>query len=246
MGYPLHFPGEAKRLFTSELWLRRVAATAHWSPGARLLELIGSTAGLYLAKEMLSPLTVVDSDPAGLKATEERARAAGLSDRLTTKQVTFPSLPFAAGSFDGVLCLGRVPMSLEAAAQSLRGLLAPRGRLVVTTVVQVGRQPSAPALEAWKGRLGHALLNPRESLMTVERQGYEPETIETLSGTELDDYYKDLEQHVGKVPGEAGTWLKDELALFKALGHRTGVSYAVVVARRKEPGEKPPAARDGG
>lgn len=246
MAYPLYLPSEARRLFTQDVWLRRVASTAHWSPGARLLELAGSSGGVFLSKELLAPLTVADPDAAALKTFEEKAKGAGLGDRLTTKQVAFDKLGFGPASFDGVLVLGRVLLPIESAPHALRPLLAPKGRLVMTTVVKVGRHPAASMVDAWEKRLGHPLLSPRDVLMAVERQGYEPETIETVSDVDLDELYKDVEPLLAKAPADEAKAVREEIALHRTHAGRAGVSYAAVIARRKEPGEKPPAARDGG
>jgi len=73
--------------------------------------------------------------------------------------------------------------------------------------------------------------------------------VEVVGEAELADQYRDLEQALKKVADQEApgpTALKDELALFRAHQGQTGVTQAFVVARRKEPGEKPPLSRDSG
>ena len=119
--------------------------------------------------------------------------------------------------------------------------------LGITAIVKVGRVNNEPVLAAWKERLGEGLLNPRQTLMSVEAEGYEPELIETLGDNELDEYYRELETILGKTQDNnamGALALRSEIALHRT--GKTGVTIAFIVARRKEPGEKPPPSRDGG
>ena len=168
---------------------------------------------------------------------------------VTLKHVNWGSLPFADNAFDGIVGLGRLIAPLESGAAALRRFLAPKGRLAMTWPVKVSRNPSAAALEYWQARLGQPLQLPREALMSVEKQGYEPETIETLGELELDEYYAELETVLDRQPAESAAQVKsmrEEIAMHRNIGSRGGVTIALVVARRKEPGERPPQSRDGG
>jgi hypothetical protein len=220
--------------------------TAHWSNQVKVAELFGSSAGIALAKELGCEVTLTDTDDAVLRTLDERVKAAGLSAKVHTSKVTsWSNLPFEEGSQDGLLVLGRLLMPLEEAASKLRKVLGLRGRLVLTWPVKIGIRPLKSALEFWEKRLGTPVLTPRETLMAVERHGYEPETIETPTDHELDDYYRSLEQNLAKATPEAAAQLKAEIESHRDSGGR-GVTIALLVARRKEPGERPPAARDGG
>ncbi len=244
--FPFYLPTEARRLFTSDGVARRVALTAHWTNTARVLELYGSSAGIALAKDLGCDVTLAEGEDAIVKALEQRVQAAGVSDRVKVSKVSFSSLSFPEGSQDGVLVLGRLLAPLDEAAPKLRRFLALRGRLVMTWPVRVGLRPNKAALEFWEKKIGAPLKSPRECLMSVEKHGYEPETIETPSEAELDDYYRSIEAALPKAPPDKAALLKAELDLHKDAGGKTGVTLALLVARRKEPGERPPAARDGG
>lgn len=246
--YPIFHPAEARRLFTAESVVRRFAKVAHWSAGTRLLELCGSVGGLYLAKEAGLPLTVADADGKALDSLKERAKVLGLDAKVRFQQAQLNSLPFKEGEFDGVLVLGRLVMPLEQSAQYLRKYLAPKGRLVMTWPVKVGRVGLQDAISFWENRVGAKLLMPRETLMAVERQGFEPETIETASGDELDEYYRDLDAVSSRLdPNDPQVKsVRQEVQFHKDHGQKQGVSLAVLVARRKEPGERPPPSRDSG
>jgi SAM-dependent methyltransferase len=245
--FPLWYPSDARRLFTADGLLRRIARTAHWGNTSKVLELCGSQASLTLARTEGCAVTVADEDQKSLDALNQRIASHSLGNLVTLKQVKFAALPFADAEFDGVVTLGRVLMPLSIAVQALRKLLAPKGRLVLTYPVKVGRYPTEAALKFWESRLGEPLGLPRETLLKVEKAGFEPETIETVGESELDDYYRELEKSLGNPADAAGAArLTEEIGVHRASGGKTGVSYAVIVARRKEPGEKPPASRDGG
>jgi hypothetical protein len=245
--FPFYLPAEARRLYTSDGVARRIALTAHWTNTAKVLELYGSSAGIALAKELGCEVTLAESEDVLVKALEARVAQMGVSDRVKVQKTSLPALPFPESAFDGVLVLGRLLMPLDEAASKLRKVLALRGRLVMTWPVKVGLRQNKAAMEFWEKRIGAPLKTPRECLIAVEKHGYEPETIETPSEADLDEYYKSVEAALGKaVPPEAAKLLKQEIDIHHDAVGKTGVTLALLVARRKEPGERPPPARDGG
>lgn len=239
--FPIPHPAGAPRAFTHDALLRRLAHTAQWSSASRLLELSPSQGALELVRDLGCSVTAVDPQAALLEEQTARFAAQNMADRFNTHQCEYGALPFADASFDGVLVLGRLLRPLEEAASAWRKLLAPRGRLLMTWPVRIGRFPTAQALEHWEARLGQPLRTPRDVLIAVEKLGYEPETIETLGEAEADAYYDDLEA-VAASDADA----QAEVALHRAHGARSGAVLAVLVARRKEPGERPPLSRDAG
>lgn len=247
--FPTYLPPDARRLFSSADTVQRIARTAHWAPGARVLELAASPAAALFVRALKATVTAVDSDARVLEAVREKLKASGFQDRVTFKQVSWSGLPFGDAEFDGIVGLGRLIGPIDQLAQSVRRHLAPKGRLALTWPVKVGRNPVKAALDYWQARLGQPLLLPRDALISVEKHGYEPETIETIGEADLDEYYAELETVLDRQPPEAAAHLKvlkEEIALHRSLGGHTGVAIALVVARRKEPGERPPASRDGG
>lgn len=247
--FPTYLPPDARRLFSSADTVQRIARTAHWAQGVRVLELAASGASGLFVTQLRAQVTAVDADARVLDSVKERLKAAGLQDQVALKQVSWGALPFGDAEFDGIVALGRVIAPLEQAAAALRRHLAPKGRFALTCPVKVGRNPASAALDFWQGRLGVPLQLPREALISVEKHGFEPETIETVGESELDEYYSELETVLDHQPAEAAASVKalrEEIAMHRSFGGRTGVSLALVVARRKEPGERPPASRDGG
>jgi len=245
--FPLYLPPEARRLFQTESLLRRFANNAHWNASAKLLEFHGSLGGLALAKALNCTLTVVEPEMRVIDALRERARAAGMLEKVTFLNQHAAGSSFGVGNFDGIFSFGRVVGPLDSVAATWRTWLAPRGRAAITTVVKVGRTPADQALAVWEKRLGAPLLLPRDALLSVEAQGFEPEMVESAGELELEDYYRELELVLNKVTeGPMVQGLRDEIALHRSLAGKSGVTYAAMVFRRKEPDEKPPASRDGG
>lgn len=246
--FPLYLPPDARRLFQTESLLRRFAQAAHWSDESSLLELHGSLGGLALAKALACHLTVVEPEQRVADALKERARVVGVADRVGVQHAPVGSVKFAERAFDGIFAFGRVLGVPAPVAKQWRPYLAEGGRLGLTAVVRVGLKPAEAALKAWEARLGAPLLSPRQTLMAIEQEGFEPEMVESLGEAELEEHYKELEASLGKngsdEPGPKA--LREEISLHRSLNGKTGVSFAFMVLRRKEPGEKPPPSRDGG
>jgi len=247
--FPLYHPPDARRLFLSDSLLRRVAQLANWDSKAKLVELFGSLNGLSLAKSLDCDLTVVEPFGKSLESLKERARLAGVDGQVTFAPGEPTALALPAKKASGIFSLGRVTGLPGAEAKRLRPLLAERGRLGLTVVVKVSRHPNEKALKAWEARLGAPLPMPREALLAIEAEGFEPELVESAGDAELDEYYAGLEAALAKVEqpdADGPKAARDELALYRELNGKTGVSFAFVLGRRKEPGEKPPMSRDNG
>ncbi|MBI3185851.1 MAG: class I SAM-dependent methyltransferase [Myxococcales bacterium] len=247
--YPLYLPADARRAFATDRTCRRLAKVAMWDGSSRLLELCGGQAGFFLAREIGCTVVLADADPHVLESIRDRAKASQVSDQVEIRQVQLDRLPFPEAEFEGILAVGRVPLPLGVACRGLRRHLVPSGRLVLTYPVRVGRSLLKVAVEYWEKRLGEKLLQPFELMQVLEREGFEPEGVETLEDQALDEYYRDLEVLLSKSPPENPAQLKaitEEVELHRALGSRHSVSFALAIGRRKEPGEKPPVSRDGG
>lgn len=244
--FPLYYPPGARRAFESDDITRRFANVATLTSGSRVLEVLAGrgSASVLLAKELGCEVLALEADDASVAALGERVRTLSLQDRITVKKMdpSRPELP--AGEFDAVVIQGRVVGRLEPCVQAYRPLLATNGRLMLTYPAKVGRFPLKHALEFWEKRLGESPRYPREVLMAIESCGFEPEAVETLDDGALAELYRGLEQ---KIDGNASAGaLREEVDLFRGASNKASVTYAFAVARRKEPGEKPPASRDRG
>lgn len=239
---------DARRAFGSEEHTRRIARIAAWTQGARVLELGagGSSASVVLARDHGCAVVAAEADPVAVAALRERVRSLNLSDRIDVRQVAWDKLPFGEGELDGIVVQGRFPFKAEEAVRRLRPILAESGKLVLSYPVRVGRHPSKALLDRWEKRLGEPLMLPKDLLQLLERNGYEPQAVETLSDTELDELFRSVEPALGKLDPAQSAELTAELEAHRSQGSKSGVSIALAVGRRKEAGEKPPASRDRG
>ena len=104
-------------------------------PGSRALE-IGCGAG-HLTIELVERglgVVAVDASQAMVESTAERAREAGLSDRVTVESADVHALPYGDGEFALVVAVGVIPWlhSPAAAVAEISRVLRPGGELVLT------------------------------------------------------------------------------------------------------------------
>ncbi len=246
--FPLYYPGDARRAFSSDEATRRFARVAQLEPGSRVLVLgCGhGNASILLARDLGCSVVAADPEEAPLVPLRERVRALGLADRVETRRVDLERLGFPDEEFDAILIQGRVFYPLATALSSLRRLLARRGRIGLTFPARVGRYTPKAVLEFWEQRLDSPPRMPRELLLELEAHGYEPESVESLTDLELDSLYRELEPRLDAATAAQAEPIRQEIALHREQGGKAGVSYAFIVGRRKEAGEKPPLSRDRG
>lgn len=247
--FPLFYPPETRRHLARPQLVRRVARIAGWGEGSRLLDLGAGTASLYLARELGCSVVVVDSGAGASEPPKERPKPEEHRGRVELRQIPLEKLPFGEGEFEGILALGAVPMPLAQAISTLKGHLAGHGRLALSYPVKVGQSPLKVAVEFWEQKLGEPLLTPRELAQALEREGFEPEAVECLDDAALDDFYREVEPLLEKLPAELGgkaRLLREEIELHRSQGGRGSTTLAMAVARKRVSGEKPPPARSGG
>lgn len=246
---PLYFSGDARLGFGRQS-LRRMALIARLGSGSKVLDLgCGSgSASIFLAKEFGCSVVAADEDDAALSALAARLRSESLSSRVEALKIDFAQLIFADAEFNLVLAPAASVYSFSEAARKLRRYLAPRGRLLICHPVQIRHQGPIALAEYWEQKLGGPLPLPRELLQLFEREGYEPESLEALSEAELVDMYRGLEQKEAKLSKDkqAGSGLSEEIELYRSQSGPSSVTFVCALGRRKEPGEKPPPARERG
>ncbi|HSP79977.1 MAG TPA: methyltransferase domain-containing protein [Myxococcaceae bacterium] len=247
--FPLYFPDTARRPFSSEAVTRRFAKVAQLEEGGRVLSLGCGPSGsccVVLAQEFGCSVVAADSDEAMLASLQERVRLLGLQGRVEVRRVepSQPGLP--EGEFDAVLCQSRILLPFPEALRSFRPLLGRDGRVGLTYPVRVGRVVPRAVLDFWERRLGLPLPSPHELLSLLSQSGFEPESVESLQDAELDLLYGELAPQLEKAPPERASFLREEMALHHEQNGKASSSYAFVIARRKEDGERPPASRDRG
>jgi SAM-dependent methyltransferase len=241
--------GEAdRRCPGSDELSRRIARLCTVGPGARVLVLQsgpGRTARI-LAREYGCNVVCVDDDPAGLDLLRARAKGDGVESRIEARAGTLQSLAFADEEFDAAVAEG-LQWQLSEAASSLRRVLATNGRLCVTAPCRVGLNVPQAVLDFWAQRLGYPLTLPAALMQALERGGYEPLACEAMPDILWDEYYRVVEAGLPKLTNPefepVARVFRQEIDVFQREGGRHTVTYALIVARRKEPNEKPPPAR---
>lgn len=219
-------------------WVRGQAALVHGAgPGNLGLVLGLSSLGLDVA--------VADGSPPQLEAFKSAAgaRAAGLELLVLPGPLQIPE-----ARFDVIFVDARFGPPLEAVSSAVRPALRRNGHLVVVCTARAGRVAPPGALgEHWERRTGAALRPPRELLQRMERTGYEPQTVESLSDDGMGDAYQLLSAALPLLEPAALAPFDAEVEAWRAAGQQAvAVTFCLAVGRRKEPGEKPPAVRTAG
>lgn len=246
---PLYYPGDVRNAFVKDEGIRRIARVAGWKEGARILHL-GCGVGwpsLYLAEQLGCRVTAADEDEVSLDALRGLVKARSLTDLIELKKLEPGALPFSDGEFEGILVEHRLALRLDEALKTYRKLLAQKGRLALLYPVKVGRFPAAPVVSFWETKLGEPLRSPRQVLEALETSGFEPQSVESLADPDLDDFYRAVEPTLSRLTDTTQAQaLREELALHRSQAGKAGVTFAVAIGRRKEPGEKPPPSRSEG
>ena len=238
---------DGRRLPGNADTFRRLVKALDVQPGERVALLGASDAASLkiLGREFGAQVTAVEWEPALLAAAQTRVRDENLSGRVTVRSGGPADLPRAG--FDVVIVESMPPLGpLTPFAAELREHLALNGRLGLTLPAAVGLTTAAPVAEHWAKQQGAPLFRPQALLGQLEQAGFEPQWAEALSDEVLAEHYRLAEDSLaGADPQVAASW-KDAIALFKSGPGRTGSSFVMLTGRRREPGEKPPAARTSG
>jgi len=245
---PRCYPVDLRLPFLGAEGLMRLAQTCSWVRGhAALVHGAGpGNLGLVLGLSTLGlAVTVADASAAQLETFKGAAgaRASGVELLPLDAPLQLPE-----GRFDVVFVDGRFGPSLESVAASVRPALRRNGHLVAVCASRVGRGPPSGALgEYWERRTGTALRPPRELLQRLERTGYEPQSVESLSDDGMGDAYQLLSAALPLLDPAALVPFDAEVKAWRAAGPASvTLAFSLVVGRRKEPGEKPPAVRTAG
>jgi len=196
-------------------------------------------------------VTCLDRDEASLGALKAAAQKDGVEGLLTPVQGDFKTLPVPPVGYQAVVIEGSLRYlgaSFEEVAAIARKFLAVNGLLVISTTARVGRNMPGSVEAFYQGR-GETLLHPTELSVALERCGFEPLAAEAYADAVMDEWYRYVEHAlVGLHAGESTetvTALQREIEVFRRDGGRSCVNEVLFIARRKEPGEKPPASRGG-
>jgi hypothetical protein len=228
------FSPETAAPFTTESVLSRLARRLELDEGSRVLEfgVHGRSAAVLLARACGCHCTVADPSREALERVRAEAEAAGVVARLSTVELDAMTTPSVSATGFELAIAPKREVPVGSLATLLRPLLVPsRGRLAAVVAARVGLAPRD--LAVWERALGGALRTPQGELAELSRNGFEPEWAEALSESQLIELYG-----AQKAPPD------EEAALVQS--GAAGVSFVLVVGRRREPDEPPPVARERG
>jgi SAM-dependent methyltransferase len=230
----------------SEAETRRAVALSRLAPGAGLrIADVGCGTGasaLVLARELGGRITAVDLVPEFLASLEERARTAGLSDRIETLAAPMDALPFEEGSLDAIWSEGAIySMGFAAGVAAWRRFLRPGGVLAVSELTWLTRRRPADLTRHWTAEYAEVDLASAK-IAVLEDEGYAPLGHFVLPRScWTDGYYDPLRERLpaflARHPGsEAAATVaaaeEAEIALHERHGHLYG--YGFYVAARTD------------
>ncbi len=192
-GLPREAPGSESST------LRALKMLAELPPSPKILD-IGCGPGaqsLVLARATGGKITSVDTHQPFLEEVQQRARAAGLENSITTFNRSMDALVFPPASFDAIWCEGAdYIMGVERALHDWRKLLKPGGYLAFTDAIWL--QPEAPPdlLAFWEANYPD-MQNIADLLVTCALADYERCGYFVLPESDwLENYYKPLEARI--------------------------------------------------
>jgi SAM-dependent methyltransferase len=225
-----------------------MARWANLDQRSRVLEL-GCGSGYssqLIARRFGAAVVATDDDDQTLERLRLRLQEADLGSAIQVQKISSTELPFAEGEFNAIVLYPKLMFPFGVALPALRRHLAPDGRLLIGYPVRVGRRPSQAAIEFWEKKLGEPLSQPGELLQLFTRAGFESESIDTADSLPLEPFYEALEAQLQQKPSSealAVELLRAEIAHHRARNGSASVAFAMIIGRRKEPGEKPPPRR---
>jgi SAM-dependent methyltransferase len=198
-------------------------------PGAQTLALLAQTRGR---------VTAIDQHQPYLDQLKASAEAAGVSDRLTTLDVSMAALPFEAGGFDAIWSEGAIYfIGLRQGLTAWRKLLAPGGYVAVTEPCWLKPREALPegALKAWADY--PAMSTTGELVPIMGECGYRPLGHFVLPPEAWWNYYRPIEARLAALrvkyadyPGrlEQLAHHQAEIDAYRAFGDSYGYLFLVM------------------
>nr|WP_272490677.1 class I SAM-dependent methyltransferase [Mesobacterium pallidum] len=227
----------------SDAMTRRALSLAGLSPDPSLrVADIGcgtGAASLVLARDLGCPVTAVDFLPQFLARLADRARAAGLADRITPLAASMEALPFAPESLDLIWSEGAIyNMGFTSGITEWRGFLRPGGVLAVSELTWLTQDRPA-ALEAhWTAQ--YAEVAPASAkIAALEAAGYRllgyfPLPRDAWMAQYYDPLQRGMADFLARHDSEAARQIAKaeaaEIALYEA--NAAHVGYGFYVAQR--------------
>ncbi|HEU17615.1 MAG TPA: class I SAM-dependent methyltransferase [Methanolinea sp.] len=205
---------------------------------------IGCGSGMQtLALARLCPgavITASDIHQPFLDDVSDRAKKAGLDDRITTVRASMEDLPFPDGSFDLIWAEGSsFIMGFSAALSSWKRLIRPGGYLALSDLVWFTHNPTEECRQFFEKEYP-AMVHEEEAEKMVRDAGYTLlDSFRLPDSAWWDDYYIPMsrrlevlkEQHAGDEDAQALlASMDEEIEMFRR--HSAEYGYSFFVARK--------------
>lgn len=181
-------------------------------------------------------MDAVDLHEPFLKALHERARAAGVEDRVRTHAARMEDLPLPDAAFDLVWAEGSAYiMGFDAALRAWRRLLAPGGVLVLTEAEWTTPAPS-PGARAFWDEAYPAMRATAENVRAAQDAGWTVVGTYLLPDADWDAYYEPLAANLRRLrDGGVDPALLDDVGreIEVRRAHGTDYGYTGYVLRRR-------------
>ena len=198
------------------------------------------SATILLAEHLSAEVVAVDLFAPFLEGVLERARAAGVEDRVTTLAASIDDLPFGSEEFDVIWSEGAAyNIGFAEAVRSWRQFLKPGGTLVLSDITWTTVDRPREIEDFWIGEYPQIDLASAK-LSVLERAGYVPEAFFMLPGDcWTESYYEPVAERLSAVEELHGqdavvvdvvAALRHEIDLYRRFGEY--FSYGMYVARR--------------
>ena len=129
---------------------------------------------ITLASSLDAHITAVDFLPAFLTTLNERARAAGVAERITTLAASMEALTFAPASLDAIWSEGAIyNLGFETGIRSWRPFLKPDGILAVSELTWLSDRRPAELEDHWREQYPQ-VATASAKMALLEEHGYTP------------------------------------------------------------------------
>lgn len=149
---------------------------------------------LVLAQELSAKITAIDLFPEFLVELEQRAEAAGVSDRIETRAASMNDRLFEDGSLDAIWSEGAIyNMGFENGIRAWRRFLKPGGILAVSELTWLTKDRPRELTEHWEAEYPE-VDTASAKLRLLEAHGYSPIGYFPLpKHCWLENYYRPLQ-----------------------------------------------------
>ncbi|TQS40011.1 SAM-dependent methyltransferase [Cryptosporangium phraense] len=160
------------------------------------------SASVLLARLTGGRVTAVDRHEPFLARLAERARAAGVADRVEARHASMDDLPIAPGSVDLLWAEGSAYLiGVDHALELWRPLLAPGGRIVLTEAEWLSPDPAPGARAFWDAGYP-AMRTTAENVAAFARAGWTVQAVYVLPDSDWDAYYEPLAARIDELRRE--------------------------------------------